>query len=166
MATTFRPSQYPMQSGFTLIEVLVALLILAIGLLGVAALQFRGLQYNHDAYMRSQVNILAYDIADRMRLNADNADDYITTYTAQPLADLVDLTNTNNNCDDTAATDAAADLACWFDSIDRALPPPPDGVVGNSAEISAAGVEDTYTVRLRWWDRESNSHTVAYTFRI
>jgi len=59
------------QAGFTLIEILVAMLILAIGMLGIAAMQLRGLQYNHDAYLRSQVNLLAYNISDRMRLNRD-----------------------------------------------------------------------------------------------
>jgi type IV pilus assembly protein PilV len=146
-----------MQNGFTLIEVLVALLILAIGLLGVAALQFRGLQYNHDAYMRSQANVLAYDIADRMRLNAANAAAYIMTY-------AVALPSTAGVCDETLAT-AANDLDCWRRAIDRAFPPAPPG--GNSAEIAAApGLVDTYTVTLRWWDRENNAHSINYTFRL
>lgn len=147
--------------GFTLIEVLVSLLILAVGLLGVAALQFRGLQYNHDAYMRSQINVLAYDIADRMRLNPDNAAAYVAagTYTSDVMPDPTDLTDTNNGCDDTLST-TANDLNCWYDAIDRALPP------GSTAAISDAGVQDTYTATLQWQDREGNPHTVTYTFRI
>lgn len=61
------------QKGFSLIEVLIALLVTSVGLLGLAALQAKSLQYNHGAYLRSQANILAYDIADRMRLNRDVA---------------------------------------------------------------------------------------------
>lgn len=61
------------QIGVSLIEVLVALLITSVGLLGLAALQARSLQFNHGAYLRSQANILAYDMADRMRLNKDVA---------------------------------------------------------------------------------------------
>ena len=38
--------------GFSLLEVLIAMLVLAVGLLGVAAMQMRGLQYSHDAYLR------------------------------------------------------------------------------------------------------------------
>ena|SRR5690554_3157324 len=56
------------QSGFSLIEVLVTVLILATSLLAVATLQTRSLEYNHSAYLRSQANIIAYDILDRMRL--------------------------------------------------------------------------------------------------
>lgn len=55
--------------GFTLIEVLVALLILSVGLLGLAALQGRGLRDNHSALLRSQAVNQAEDILDRMRAN-------------------------------------------------------------------------------------------------
>lgn len=55
--------------GFTLIEVLVALLVLGIGLLGVAGLQSATLGMNHASYLRSQATVLAQDITDRMRAN-------------------------------------------------------------------------------------------------
>lgn len=58
-----------LQSGITLIEILVALLVLSIGLLGLANLQAVGLRANHNAYLRSQATFLAYDIVDRMRAN-------------------------------------------------------------------------------------------------
>lgn len=56
-------------SGFTLIEILVAVLVLAIGLLGMAALQGTGLRNNQTAYYRSQAAALAYEMSDRMRAN-------------------------------------------------------------------------------------------------
>ena len=65
-------------------EILVTMLVMAVGLLGIAALQFKGLQYNHDAYVRSQVNFLAYDIADRIRLNRANAASYIGDHDINP----------------------------------------------------------------------------------
>jgi type IV pilus assembly protein PilV len=55
--------------GFSLVEVLVALLVLSIGLLGLAALQTTSLQYNTGSYFRTQATLLAYDIIDRMRAN-------------------------------------------------------------------------------------------------
>jgi type IV pilus assembly protein PilV len=55
--------------GTTLIETLVALLVLSIGLLGVAGLQMTSLQNNRGAHLRSQAQVLAYDVADRMRAN-------------------------------------------------------------------------------------------------
>ena len=57
------------QSGFTLLEILVALIILSIGLLGLAGLQATGLRSNHSGYLRSQATIFAYEMADRMRAN-------------------------------------------------------------------------------------------------
>jgi type IV pilus assembly protein PilV len=56
-------------SGFTLLEVLVAIVILAIGLLGVAGLQATSIRNNQSAYLRSQATLLAYDVIDRMRAN-------------------------------------------------------------------------------------------------
>lgn len=55
--------------GFSLIEVMVALLVLSIGLLGIAGLQVFSLKYNHQSYERTQAVTLIYDIADRMRAN-------------------------------------------------------------------------------------------------
>ena len=57
------------QAGFTLFEVLIAVVILSIGLLGLASLQAAGMRNNNSAYMRSQASVLAYDMADRIRAN-------------------------------------------------------------------------------------------------
>src|SRR5437868_13009110 len=64
------------ERGVGLIEVLITVLVLATALLALAALQLRSLQFNHSAYVRSQANIMVYDIVDRMRLNRTN----ITAY--------------------------------------------------------------------------------------
>ena len=54
------------QSGFTLIEALVALLVLSIGLLGVAAMQLKALQGAHAAYQRSIASLAAQDAQERL----------------------------------------------------------------------------------------------------
>lgn len=59
--------------GATLIEVLIAVVVLAIGLLGYAALQSTSLQAGHSAYLRSQATWLAYDIIDQMRSHRADA---------------------------------------------------------------------------------------------
>jgi type IV pilus assembly protein PilV len=66
---------YPVKrdSGFSMIEVLVAVLILAIGLLGVAAIQTTALKNNNSAFQRSQANMLAYFMMDAMRANSGEA---------------------------------------------------------------------------------------------
>ncbi|MHC8307383.1 type IV pilus modification protein PilV [Pseudomonas sp. PB3P13] len=85
------------QEGTTLIEVLVALLILTVGLLGAAAFQLNALKYTDSSRMTSQASFIAYDMMDRIRANA-GAD-----YTGTPPAagnlsvardqDLYDFTN-------------------------------------------------------------------------
>src|SRR5262249_56408603 len=67
--TLRNPSRSRRARGFTLIEALVALLVLSIGLLGVAALQLTSLRSNPSSSFRSQATLLAYDVVDRMRAN-------------------------------------------------------------------------------------------------
>lgn len=57
------------QRGFTLLEVLVAIVVLSIGLLGLAGLQAAGLRNNTSAYMRTIATQQVHDMADRMRAN-------------------------------------------------------------------------------------------------
>ena len=72
------------QHGFTLLEVLVALLIVSIGLLGLAGLMTTGLKNNQSAWQTSQANWLAYDILDRMRANRNVALNGGYNYTGTP----------------------------------------------------------------------------------
>ena len=55
--------------GFSLLEVLIALVIFSFGLLALAALMAKGLQYNTSALHRSYASSQAYDMADRIRAN-------------------------------------------------------------------------------------------------
>ena len=142
----------PRANGFTLIEILVAMLILAIGVLGIAALQYKGLQYNQDAYFRTQINYLAYDIADRMRLNQANAAQYATN-----LTDYQVPATAPTGCDESAVS-YTNDLACWKQSLYNALPP------GSVANIDDAG-SGLYSVTLTWTDRENATHNIQYTFQ-
>lgn len=59
------------QMGTSLLEVLIAVVILSIGLLGLAGLQVAGLRVNQGAMQRSQATMLAYDILDRVRSDRD-----------------------------------------------------------------------------------------------
>ncbi len=61
------------EQGFSLLEVLISVLILSIGLLGLAALHATSLKANHGAYHKSQATFLAYDIVDRLRANQPGA---------------------------------------------------------------------------------------------
>lgn len=57
------------QAGVSMIEVLVSIIILSIGLLGLAGLQTASLTQNHSANFRSTATVMAYSILDSMRAN-------------------------------------------------------------------------------------------------
>lgn len=62
--------------GFSLVEVLITMLVLGIGLLGLAALQTLSLKHNHNALLRTQATVFAYNILDRMRAQQGQISQY------------------------------------------------------------------------------------------
>ncbi|KTS74845.1 pilus assembly protein PilV [Pseudomonas oryzihabitans] len=102
------------QRGATLIEVLVAMLILAIGLLGLAGLQTVSVQSNQGAYFRSQATILANDIVDRMRANRVAALSDRSSYSAS-----FPTPNTTNAI---TGTVAQQDVNGWLNALALSLP--------------------------------------------
>jgi type IV pilus modification protein PilV len=77
-------SQRKIEQGFSLIEILVAIVIICFGLLGVAGLLTTGLKNTHSSQYRTQASFLAYDMAERMRQNRQVAlnGEYSTSTTA------------------------------------------------------------------------------------
>ncbi len=69
MLTVKKNSQCYQQAGVSMIEVLVAIMILSVGLLGLAGLQSAGLTHNQSANSRSAASMLAYGLLDSMRAN-------------------------------------------------------------------------------------------------
>jgi len=120
------------QRGVTLIETLVALLVLSIGLLGVAGLQMTSLQNNRGAHMRSQASVLAYAIADRMRANrtvALTAPGYSVTF--------------GNNV--AGSTLLALDVQNWKTTIANTLP-------AGDGEIALEPATNQVRISVRWTD--------------
>jgi type IV pilus assembly protein PilV len=79
------------QQGFTLVEVLIALIVLSVGLLGIAAMYVETLRANRSALVRTQAIALASDLADRIRSNREPANNYTGTgVNALAIADLAD----------------------------------------------------------------------------
>jgi len=98
------------QEGMTLIEVLVALVILTVGLLGAAAIQLNALKYTDSSRMTSQASFIAYDMMDRIRANS-GADYTVTPPTSGNLnvardQDLYDFTTNIVNFGGATATGA------------------------------------------------------------
>lgn len=64
------------QRGVSLIEVMVAIFIMAVGLLGAAAMQLNALKYTDSSRYRTQATFIAYDMLDRIRANAEKREEY------------------------------------------------------------------------------------------
>ncbi len=170
---THRSPPLPKQSGFTLIEVLIAIVVLSIGLMGIAAMQFVGLRDSNRSNERSLATVLAYDIVDRMRANIQGAIDgqYAVTAGTAPDTPTVgggasphdycktDFTNTTvaNICRSDEM--AAADLFDWYTTVQNSLP----GGLGQIACADADGGVDgddctqgsVYTITIMWDDERS-----------
>jgi type IV pilus assembly protein PilV len=137
--------------GFTLLEVLIAPVILSIGLLGIAGLQGVGLRSSHGAYLSSQASLLAYDMADRIRANP------------QDLATYNGFSTTTVDCAAPPATPlAAADLAQWACAVEALLP----NGSGTIAGVAAADGTISYTIALEWADLQVDDPADPWTFAL
>lgn len=137
--------------GFTLLETLIALVVLSVGMLGIASLHVEGLRNGRTANLRTKAITLASDMSEKMRANRGGAinGDYVSA-----AGDL----GTNNNCADdlvggatvacTPAAMAAHDLWLWK----RILVNPQIGLPGSpTAEIISDGAASpTMTITIFW----------------
>ncbi|MGB5438454.1 MAG: type IV pilus modification protein PilV [Gammaproteobacteria bacterium] len=130
--------------GFTLLEVLITLLVISIGLLGLAGLQISGMRANQMGFMRSQAILAAYDMADRMRANPAAA--AAGNYDGNPSAATVDCVGASNAC--TSAEMASYDKDAWLDIL-TLLP-------GGAGEVVDDG-SDNYTITVRWDEERSGA---------
>jgi len=112
MRTCHRPPHRDGLRGFTMLEVLITIVILAFGLLGVAGLQARIQLAEVEAYQRAQAIVLLQAMVDRITAGGKTATDYVTG-TGSPLGtgNAVD-----NNCA-AAATTAARDRCEWNNAL-------------------------------------------------
>jgi type IV pilus assembly protein PilV len=99
------------QAGFSLVEVLVTMLIVAFGLLGLAALQMRLQTAEMESYQRAQALVLLSDMSERLAANNSNAASYASTSAlgtgdAQP-----------TSCASLAAGSVARDQCEWSNEL-------------------------------------------------
>lgn len=105
--------------GSSLIEVLVALFVLAIGILGVLAMQVKAVKLNQNAYLYSQANILALEIVEAARSTPSSGNRYSITFSANDPAEP-DCTSVDADCSPEQLVDW--NIARWRSSIVDILP--------------------------------------------
>ncbi|MDH4259414.1 MAG: type IV pilus modification protein PilV [Gammaproteobacteria bacterium] len=132
------------QSGFTMVETLVALVVLAIGMLGIAALYLNSLQAGRTAIYRTQAVNLAADLADSIRSNRTAMANYGNVY-GDAFAE-VGACATTAGC--APAELAATDLSRWKAALALLLPNGQGQVVVTLPP--AAGEPATYIITVQW----------------
>jgi len=159
------------QRGFSLIEALVAFLIVSIGMLGIASLQTISMRAGHTAITRTSAIISAQNILDRMRANPTQLTAYTVTTadtgTDNSCNDVVDyashtVSTSASNCTPTQI--AEDDIFHWKNSLGANL----SGAVTVVAPV-APRVLSSVTVVITWNERDTgaagvataNSHTVV-----
>ena len=133
-------------SGFTLLEVMIAMVIFSISLLGLASLQGQSLQFSHSAYLSSQATFYAYDILDKMRANRVVA--IAGSYNV-----ALGSAGTDKGCYDNTGNCSATDMALHdiydWKQILAGLPN------GNGSVASNGAAAPTFTVTVNWDDRSA-----------
>jgi len=144
------PRPLARSAGFSLIEVLVALVVLAFGLLGVAAIQINALKTNHSAAQRSQATMLANLMLDAMRANDTAARD--------------GRYNLPKSCGIPSATGSlvANDRKYWMEKLHEQLG------IGTCGAINCAS-NGVCTIEIEWNDsraRGNENQTFVLTTRL
>lgn len=134
------------ESGSSLIEVVVALFVLAIGMLGVLSMQVKSMQFNQSAYYYSQAVFLANEILENMRSSPSIANTYLIGLDENK-------PTISKNCETAGVTCTAAEqrdynLNQWRDNIEKTL------VSGKS---SVARVGDFYAITVQFDDSRGSS---------
>lgn len=130
--------------GVSMIEVLVAIVVFSLGLLGLALMQLKGANFTKDSAARSVAVLQARSLADRMQANPTGvtAGDYVWTSGGKP---------SYTDCSSTACTPAQVannDINAWITQMQASLPA--------SASTSAvmgqvlSNGDGTYTIKVQW----------------
>jgi type IV pilus assembly protein PilV len=137
--------------GFTLLEVLIALLVMSIGLLGIGKIMMLSARANDSALMRGQATALAWTILDAMRANRQAALNVGVGYdTALGVVPAAVVCTVAAPCNSTQQ--AQNDLNLWGQSLAAGLPAGVGSVV-TAAAVDAAGLSNvTATVTVQWAD--------------
>ena len=140
------------QAGFSLVEMLVAIIIFSIGLIGVAIMQLKGMSYAKDAGSRSQATILGRAMTDRMRATMQEAfrAPVVGNVDWMEQVDYRHASGTGTACASACTLQQAADNdKFWLNTqITAKLPPPNAGERYTIARATAPS--QMHTLTLRW----------------
>jgi len=138
MKTNFSNDSRNSQRGFSLVEVLITLVIMSIGMLGIAGLYVQSMQAGRTSTFRHHAVTLASDVADRIRANP-------LAGVAYAAANGVDSNCVTGGIDCDAAEMAGNDILLWQDQARESLPGGQVGIV-----FDGGVVPPTYQITISW----------------
>jgi type IV pilus assembly protein PilV len=136
--------------GFTIAEVFAALLVMAVGIIGIAALYSDQAQTNSDAQLQRQAATLAEHIAERIRETKEGHAGFATT-----IGVLCEQSRAPKLPQDIAAREAA----CWEDEVERQLPSGLGSITRDALTTPA-----TYVIAVSW--SAPDAGTASYVMRV
>ena len=145
--------------GFSLVEVLIALVIMSVGMLGIAGLYVQSMQAGRHSMLRHHAVTLTGDIADRIRANPTAG----AAYAAAAGADNNCVTQ-NTDCD--PAEMAAHDIFLWQAQALSFLPPMGDGSQQVVVAFDGAAAPPSYTITVRWDEPTLDGNPPQYSVTI
>ncbi len=141
----------PAQRGFSLIEVLIALIIMSVGMLGIAGLYVQSMQAGRTSMLRHNAVTLAGDVADRIRSNPRAGNAYTD-------ADGADNACVNGNADCNEAEMAGQDIFLWKAQAETTMP---NGLVTITFDDDVS--PPNYTIEVSW---DEPGEVMDYTITI
>jgi type IV pilus assembly protein PilV len=150
-------SQRGSQSGFSMIEVLISLVLIAVAMLGQAGLQANALRFGKSGALRMQAVFLSNELAERMESNKAGA---IAGNYAIATASSTVLTSATD-CMVSACSSsvlAAYDLAEWTARATATLPS-----ASWQVTQTVTGNPSTYTIVVNWEDRRADASKTTYS---
>ncbi len=156
------------QFGFTFVEVMVGVVVIAIGLLGLAALRTVGVFNAHVSHLHSIASVHSENIAEMMRANINAVDsnvygvDINYSILSSPSFDCrTSFPGSDTLC--TPANQALVDASNWITAIRRDLPAGTGGVTCNDSDTSdpdPCNNGSTHTIRVGWAEKDLEQQTL------
>ncbi|WP_313348741.1 type IV pilus modification protein PilV [Stenotrophomonas sp.] len=144
------------QQGFSLLEVLIAVVVLAFGLLGFALLQTMNVRYVQSANYRTQATNLAYDLSEQMRSNRFQSAWYSNATFASGTK-----TATGVCTRPTAIVTLDQNIARWQCQVVKAL--------GDNASATVTVVDGVANITISWaderWSRTAPDAATSFAIR-
>ena len=143
--------------GFSLLEVMIALLVLSIGMLGIAGLQAAAVRHNEDAKIRTQASFAMNSIINRMKAKIEleiRRDNKTRLEVVNAYATTTPATNCNPQL-----SDIANELACFKAEVDELFPEAAVSMVDNG--------DRTININVKWYNRDlSRDVNTDWTIRL